>query len=264
MFDGDLPQAKQERKQDKPDIESLCMLPPWPGWPCGALLAMGSGSRSTRYRAVLMPLDEEGRLPGTSIQLDLESLYAPLQNHFDDLNIEGAFVAGNEFHLLQRGNKRAANSARISYFWPALAAWLTGEHKQAPAAASIQEFKLGEIAGVPFGITDAAALRAGSWVFSAVAENTDDSYSDGACLGSMIGIVDAHGTLKHQYRLLGDPKVEGVAVVNTQGNQLQLWLVTDADDRKIASRLLRVILPLAQDLPGDKDSDVDVPGTAPC
>jgi hypothetical protein len=246
MFEGDLPEDKKQRKQIKPDIESLSLLPPLAAWPHGALLAMGSGSRPSRCQAVLMPFETPAKLLTRHITLDLESLYAPLQSHFDDLNIEGAFVTDGNFHLLQRGNKRATN-ARITYSWPAIAAWLMGEHSQAPAALSIQDFKLGEIAGVPFGITDAAALHAGSWVFCAVAENTPDSYHDGACLGSIIGIVDAQGTLTQQYRLQGDPKVEGIAVLGREGRQLELWLVTDADDPQIAARLLRVILPLSQE-----------------
>ncbi len=244
MFDGDLPEDKKQRKKAKPDIESLSMLPSLPAYPHGALLALGSGSRPTRNQAVLMPFDAAGNLLDANIKLDLEKLYAPLQIHFDDLNIEGAFVTGGEFHLLQRGNKGAARSARITYSWPAMARWLTTAHSEPPVAASINNFDLGKIDGVPLGITDAAALRAGSWVFCAVAENTDDSYHDGACMASIIGLVNAHGVLERQYRLQGDPKVEGIAVVDTEGNKLQVLLVTDADDPKIASQLLRVIMPL--------------------
>jgi hypothetical protein len=243
IFEGDLPENKKQRKKVKPDIESLSMLPPFPPYPYGALLAMGSGSRPTRYQAVLMPFDAEGNLLDDKIKLDLESLYAPLQVHFDDLNIEGAFVTGGEFHLLQRGNKSGGHSARITYSWQAIAEWLIRAHSEPPAATSIDNFDLGKIDGVPLSITDAAALHAGSWVFCAVAENTEDSYHDGACMGSMIGVVNAKGKLEQQFRLQGNPKVEGIAVVDTEGSQLQLLLVTDADDPKIASQLLRVVLP---------------------
>ena len=130
-----------------------------------------------------------------------------------------------------------------SRIWP----WLTGQGTLPPVAASVNDFDLGSVDGVPFSITDAAALQAGSWVFCAVAENTDDSYHDGACMASIVGTVDSQGRIARQYRLQGNPKVEGIAVVNADlltGSGLQLLLVTDADDPKIASQLLRVSLPL--------------------
>lgn len=246
MFQGDLPEDKRLRKKLKPDLESLSMLPSLPAYSQGALLAMGSGSKPTRRQAVLMPFDETGKLLTSKIQLDLQELYAPLQEHFDDLNIEGAFVTGGDFHLLQRGNKGSALSARITYPWPAMAAWLTGVQRHVPAVAGISSFDLGNVEGVPLAITDAAALQAGAWLFCAVAENTDDSYRDGACVASMIGIMNADGTLEQQYRLQGNPKVEGIAVSAMEESKLQVLLVTDADDPKIASQLLRVILPLPQ------------------
>jgi hypothetical protein len=247
LFPGDLPEDKKQRKKAKPDLESLSLLPPLPAHPHGALLAMGSGSKAMRFQAVLMPFDKDGELLSEKIQLDLQALYEPLHAHFGDLNIEGAFVTGGEFHLLQRGNKSKAQSARISYPWPAMAAWLTQRAIQPPAAANIHDVVLGSVEGVPFSITDAAALQAGSWVFCAVAENTEDSYYDGPCLASIIGIVNADGALAHQYRLQGNPKVEGIAVVKTDAGtdaDIGLLLVTDADDPKIASQLLRVVLSL--------------------
>ena len=247
LFAGDLPRDKGKRKKAKPDLESLSLLPPLPEYPYGALLAIGSGSRVTRCQAVLLPLDLTGALRGSNVRLELEALYEPLDAGFDGLNIEGAFVTGGQFHLLQRGNKSKTTSARITYPWPAMAAWLTGQVPQPPTATSIQELDLGCVEGVPLSITDAAALPAGSWVFCAVAEKTDNSYHDGACLASIIGIVNSHGELMQKYRLQGAPKVEGIAVVSKHegvGGNLQLLLVTDADDPNIASQLLRVLLPL--------------------
>jgi hypothetical protein len=247
LFTGDLPEDKKQRKKAKPDLESLSLLPPLAEYPHGALLALGSGSKPTRYQGVLIPFDKAGELLNDKIQLDLNVLYEPLQKQFGDLNIEGTFVTGGEFHLLQRGNKSKANSARISYPWPAMAAWLTRQELRPPAAMRSHNFALGSVGGVPLSITDAAALQEGWWIFCAVAENTDDSYHDGACMASIVGTVRPDGQLAHQYRLQGDPKVEGIAVVNQDeplGGGLQLLLVTDADDPKIASQLLRVVLQL--------------------
>ena len=254
LFAGDLPEDKVQRKKLKPDLEVLVLLPPVAEYPHGALLAMGSGSLAPRCQAVLISLDAAGEPAGAAkIPLDLQALYEPLRSHFDDLNIEGAFVMEGEFHLLQRGNNGTPASARISYPWPPLARWLTGQAALPPPASSIRVFELGSVQGVPLSISDAAALHAGSWVFCAVAENTSDSYHDGACLASTVGLINARGELVQQYRLQGAPKVEGIAVITTNdqgsdeaGNALELLLVTDADDPDIAAQLLRVIYPLPE------------------
>ena len=39
LFDGVLPDGKTERKALKPDLEALCLTPPLPGAPHGALMA---------------------------------------------------------------------------------------------------------------------------------------------------------------------------------------------------------------------------------
>ncbi len=89
------------------------------------------------------------------------------------------------------------------------------------------------------GLTDAAALPGGAWVFCAVAENTDDSYFDGACAGSAVGVVGPDGVLRQMRGLHGAPKVEGISVL-VRGDHLVLGLVTDADDPSVPSQLLQV------------------------
>src|SRR5262245_3621265 len=48
LLDGELPAAKAERKKQKPDFESLTLLPASAEYPYGAILALGSGSRPNR------------------------------------------------------------------------------------------------------------------------------------------------------------------------------------------------------------------------
>src|SRR4051794_14149518 len=43
---GRLPGDPAERKRMKPDLEALALMPPDPGHPAGALVALGSGSTS--------------------------------------------------------------------------------------------------------------------------------------------------------------------------------------------------------------------------
>lgn len=246
LFEGNLPKDKGKRKKAKPDLETLAVLPSLPGCPYGALLALGSGSKPTRQNGVLVALDAHGALTQRVARIDLTNFYAALRKRFPDLNIEGAFASSGELRLLQRGNKGDSRNACIGYDWNQVSPWLAGKTEMTPAPKVVNEIALGEVDGVPLGLTDAAPLADGSWLFSAVAENTANSFLDGACNGSAVGVVRADGTLHALWRLAGAPKVEGVAVsppADTTGEGMMISLVTDADDPAVASQLLRVRLP---------------------
>ncbi|MEY4640096.1 MAG: hypothetical protein RLZZ227_90, partial [Pseudomonadota bacterium] len=211
-------------------------------YPHGALLALGSGSRPSRCHGRLLALDAGGALQGQMLELDLSALYTPLQDQFSDLNIEGAFVGDGELHLLQRGNK-GGPSARISFAWQAFKDWLLDDTARPPATTRIQYLEPGIVDGVPLAPTDATALADGIWIFCTVAENTNNSYADGACMASAICIVDRNGHITQIEYLQGNPKVEGIALepgCNGKSPELRLLLVTDADDPSVASHLLRV------------------------
>lgn len=238
ILPGDLPAEPKARKKHKPDLEALALLPASPAHPSGALLALGSGSKPNRQRGVVIALNATGRPDGAAQVVDLSALYTPLRTEFADLNIEGAFIANDCLHLLQRGNKGDARNACISYPLAALLGWLAGTRTEPPAALRTTQFDLGIVDGVPLGFTDGAALPNGEgWLFSAVAENTDDSYADGECVASAIGWVGADGVLQRMSPLEGAPKVEGIALAGDR-----LLMVTDADDPACASRLLAVAL----------------------
>lgn len=235
---GDLPDDKDKRKKRKPDFEALALLPAMAGHPHGALLAVGSGSRPNRQQALMLPLDAEGGLPGATRAIDLAGLYQPLAENFPKLNIEGAFVAGERFCLLQRGNKGDARNACVEYPLHAMLSWLAGNKSSPPEASRILYLELGDVDGIPLGFTDGAALPGGGWIFSAVAEDTRDSYTDGRCGGSAIGWVSADGKLQRMQAVSDAPKIEGIALA---GNK-QLLMVTDSDDPARASQLLAVAL----------------------
>ncbi len=241
LFEGKLPKDKLKRKKEKPDLETLALLPAFAGCPVGALLALGSGSRASRETGVLISLDADGWVTERIAHIDLTELYAPLRNRFADLNIEGAFIGSGELRLLQRGNKGNAASACISFDWNHVAAWLAGQRKQAPVAKNVQVIDLGAVDGVPLSLTDGAPLAGGAWAFCAVAENTDDSFADGPCAASAVGVVDASGQVLVIKQLQGAPKVEGLAVLQS-AEDLVISLVTDADDPSVPSSLLRVRL----------------------
>ena len=101
---------------------------------------------------------------------------------------------------------------------------------------AIQCVDLGGTGGIPFTFTDAAALPNGDMVFTAVAEDTEDSYNDGPCAGAAIGILESDGHLRHLLRLDPIQKIEGVDA-RLDGNVIRLLLVTDADDPNVPASL---------------------------
>lgn len=247
LFDGDLPHDKGARKQAKPDLETLAQLPPLPGCPSGALLALGSGSTPQRETGVLVALDAQGAPRGRVATVNLSPLYGPLRQRFADLNIESAFVLGGELLLLQRGNQGKAHSACIRFDWNAMAPWLLGLQPKPPLAHSVQAMALGEVEGVPLSLTDGTALDGGAWAFSAVAESTDNSYHDGACVGAAIGIVAPDGRVHTLQLLAGAPKVEGLCaqrMLAQPGNTWLFTLVTDPDDPHTPAQMLQTQLAL--------------------
>lgn len=243
LLPGELPQAPKQLKKAKPDLESLLLLPASRSAPHGALLCLGSGGKANRRRALSLPLTAGGTVQSADVtHYDLGGLYEPLLQKFDDLNIEGAFISDSGLHLLQRGNKgEQTQSACLRYDTGDFLAWLYGERRHVPELQHTVTLDFGRINGVPLCPTDAAALPDSGWVATLVAEDTDNSYSDGCCVGSAIAFMDADNQLSALYRLQGNPKVEGVAL--QPGTPLTLLLVTDADDPTCPSQLLRLNLP---------------------
>lgn len=243
LFPGDLPIAKPERKRQKPDLEAIVFVPTFEGFSYGALLALGSASRPNRGRGILLGLDPQGGISGSPEQIDMTPMLGPLHQTFADLNIEGAAVVGDELLLFHRGNKKHIKNAIIHYpLLPVIEA-LRGSDAAVFAPSAITRVDLGMIGGVPLCFTDAAALPNGDVVFCAVAEDTDDAYLDGHCLGAAIGIVDKNGRLLALHQLEQPYKVEGISV-RAVNETLDLLLVTDADDPATPAKLLSASIPL--------------------
>ncbi len=235
---GDLPRDKRERKRLKPDLEALAYWPADAHYPTGALLALGSGSRPNRQIAFVLALGADG-LPWREARvIDITALYQPLRAEFADLNIEGAFCIDGNLRLLQRANKGDARNASIDFPQAQALAWIAGQRDEPPVATRISWHSLGQVDGVPLGLTDGTSLPGGGWLFSAVAEDTGDSYIDGACAGSAIGWVGQDGKLQRLEAIAGAPKVEGIAL----SGDGRLLMVTDSDNADIASALLSIEL----------------------
>ena len=237
LFPGELPAQPSERKRRKPDLEALILLPPFAGYRDGALLALGSGSKPNRRVGAMLGLDAEGRVMDTPQPLDLSPWLAPLERRFASLNIEGAVVFGDELCLLQRGNRKSRQNALIRYrLQPLLDALAVGNSIPELVPLALHAVDLGAVDDVPLCFTDAAALPTGELVFSAVAEDTADSYHDGPCSAAAIGIMNGEGELRCLQSMDRAQKVEGVHA-SVDGDLVRLLLVTDADDPSVAAGL---------------------------
>lgn len=220
LLPGELPADTKLRKRLKPDFEALLLLPD------ERLLALGSGSTERRYRGCLVEAD--------SVRvIDLSPLYQVLAGHFQELNIEGAVFYRGQLLLAQRGNGRGRENALGLLDLPQVLRDLEQGQLSATALLRIVPLQLPELDGVTLSLTDLGVAPSGALYFSATAEATDSSYLDGACIGSVLGRLDAQLAIAELIRLTPVVKIEGLAF-QADGRAL---LVADADDPTIASPL---------------------------
>ncbi len=224
---GNLPAGKAGRKRRKPDFETLCWLP-GAAQQGAALVGLGSCSRPSRRRGVVVPLGMRGAPDEDRVRtFDLEPLCAALDFDLDALNIEGCFCIGDRVTLLQRGGRGSDNLA-LHYRLRDFLAVVDGRAgRTAPRAKAA--YRLGRIDGVALGFTDGAALADGRWVFTCVAEDGSDAYADGGCASAAVGVVGADGRLQSLRRLAEPLKVEGIDARLRAGG-IDVVMVSDADD----------------------------------
>lgn len=224
--DRDLPRDHAARKRRKPDFEALALLP------TGDLLALGSGSTASRARGALVA----PRAEAVARPVDLAPLYARLARDIPDLNVEGAAVSEDALWLLQRGNGAAGFNACIELD---LARVLSAVERGAPLEASmlrsVTHVTLGTLDDVPLSFTDAVSLPGGALLFCAAAEATTDTYADGPCAGSIVGVLEGNRVVE-SLRVHPTHKIEGIAL---DALSRTLWLVADPDDRRLPAALLR-------------------------
>jgi hypothetical protein len=245
-----LPKDPKQRKKQKPDYETLFLLPSNSGTD-SKLIALGSGSSPKRNHGTLVNLDTTGGWIGSPLAFDLLPIYSELKRELGDLNIEGGFVAQHanlgQTQLVLINRAVAGKSANAAVYFPisVLHDAINGEYKMTKPL-DICEFDIGELDGIGLGFTDATPLEDGGWLFSAAAEDRSDSYNDGICTGSVIGQVSPNNKLSVVKRLDKKIKVEGLAVQpkstnsrTTKRNEiLNICMVTDADDPALVSQML--------------------------
>lgn len=228
-FAGELPQDVEARKAEKPDVEVLTLLPPLHGFKHPTLLALGSGSKKNRHRGALISLTDTGDIAQPAMIIELENFYDFLKEEIGKLNIEGAAVAQDHILLFQRGNKKNNLNASIRIELDDFYDVLLKPHKKHRPHLHITPYELGHIDQIPLCFTDATALGNGDIVFTASAENTSDSYLDGTCMGSSIGVINRTGDLVLLEPVDRTVKLEGIEASEVRDN-IELLLVTDADD----------------------------------
>jgi hypothetical protein len=143
--------------------------------------------------------------------------------------------------LFQRGNRLHPANAIIRYPFSAVREAFASGRMGAADPLGIHRVDLGDVDGIPYSFTDAAALPDGRTLFTAVAEDTNDSYNDGPCVGAGIGLLDKDGTLRWLRPLDRPHKVEGIDA-RIDGGVIRLLLVTDADDPDRAASLFSATL----------------------
>jgi hypothetical protein len=237
LFDDHLPLDHEQRKAVKPDLEVLALIPAAKKYPYGALLALGSGSKETRRQGVIIAFDQNGELDEVDI-IDLSLLYGELKKELGKINIEGAVIVDKDIILFQRGNKKNKLNATIRFSLKQFYSYVFADNDKhtEKLKAVITPYDLGNIQDVLLCFTDATQLPNGSIVFTAAAENTSDSYLDGTCMGSVIGIIDSQGKLHSIKPIDKTIKLEGVAAQVIE-DKVILLLVSDADDATIPAQL---------------------------
>lgn len=243
LFPGDLSLVYEERKAEKPDLEVLTLIPASTQHPHGALLALSSGSKKLRTKGAVISFNHHNELQDDIEIVDLSFLYQELKNKIGKLNIEGAVIVGEDIILFQRGNKKNNVNASIRFPIKQFFNYIYhADHKSKHALdINITHYELGHIDNVPLCFTDATVLPNGDLVFTATAENTSDTYLDGACMGSAIGIIKANGELYNIETLDKIIKAEGVEA-QIIDDQVHLLLVTDADNPTVPAQLYSAVI----------------------
>jgi hypothetical protein len=228
LLEGALPEQPAQRKAAKPDFEALVALPD------GALLALGSGSTTARQRAVYLHV-QSPKLPPRVI--DLSRLYERLRKELPELNIEGGALVDDELLLASRGNGPRRDNALIHLDWSSVEhALIRSGTVPAEALLRIDAIRLGELAGQPLSVTDIAAA-ADRLLFSAAAEASPNTYDDGLCVGSVLGMLSRAGEVLDVVGVSPVVKVEGIWATPAEA-EFDLLLVADPDDRQARAPLM--------------------------
>jgi len=230
LFSGTPPLDPVERKRIKKDLESLIDLGK------GRLVAFPSGSKGRRCAGSLISLEARGRFKSAR-EIDFAPLLEILEGSISGLNIEGGYVSRKRLVLLQRGNGRAGFNAVVKVRLKGFLRGLKGHWRASLLKVRVKKVPLGAWGKVALAFTD-GFHHEGTAYFSAAAEAGKDSYRDGRVSGSVVGALVKGKKPVILARLRGE-KIEGLALKSVKDDMLEICAVTDADDPRKCSRLLR-------------------------
>lgn len=227
---GVLPDDHVQRKASKPDFEALIVLPD------SSLLVLGSGSTAHRTQGAWVRFD--GAQPLVN-PIDLSALFSTLSATLPELNIEGAAVLHDALFLSSRGNGARRENALIKLDLARVLEGLTRDRALTGAGlVDVVGVTLPELDGTALSLTDLTTVDE-RILFAAAAEASSNTFDDGACEGSALGILTPAGTVECIRRVEPLLKLEGVCAQSIEGGH-RLWLVADADDRAVQAPLLQV------------------------
>ncbi len=234
-----LPSDAPDRKAAKPDFEVLLALSPSDRYGQAGLLALGSGSTARRERAVGLKLGADGEIVSASAPIDVAALYHAMRTVAGEINLEAGGVTRGQMLLISRAHRQWPANHLFRFRAAELLQWLDEPGRPAPSFR-LDVLVLPKLRNVVAGITDAVALPSGAWLLSAVAEATNDSYHDGACVGAALAVISNAGELQSWWPLAEPLKVEGICL---HGSRRDLLLVNDPDDAAIPAGLYAARLP---------------------
>ena len=236
VFAGELPLEKRPRKEVKPDLEALLRVVHPVHASNGALILVPSGSQTHRTRGAIIDLDSTGAIAGPPRELNFAGVMECLP--FDPPNIEAAFLHRGMFCLLNRGNQKYQPNALVTFELDEILENLLGGKKL--SGQRVHPIEIGHHEKIPFTCTD-ASVAGDDIIFTAAAEDTDDSYEDGATAAAGIGILRADGSVAAFSTVSPAHKLEGISA-RPVGDKIHCLLVNDEDDPAIPSSLLECMM----------------------
>lgn len=241
LLEGNLPHDQSQRKEGKPDLESLSPLAPFGRFDHGGLVTVGSGSSDRRVHGAFAAFAGDGSIDEVVV-LDARPLLDALHERIPGLNLEGTAVTGDVLRVLQRGNEDGSFNAHIDLDLRVLQDQISrGGLLTEELIVDVRKHDLGQMRGVRLCFSDADTLSDQRIVFSASAE-PDAGDADGGSLGSAVGLMSADGDVVELEPVDIQVKVEGLAVVQ-DGGSTEACMVTDEDDPNIPTDLWRLVLP---------------------
>lgn len=214
--------AYKERKQIKPDFESLSLLPIEGKTYVHILPSFSTFHR--RFGVLLEVSDSEDVFSeeawGESLDLDLTVLYNYLNEQVEDLNIEGHFFRDKDMYLLSRGNLRTPNKLIcVSGYKNTLGNFLQNPSKINLSINTrdiqISEVSLGEYQGNQLQWTESCSKNENEFYFLATVEKVLNATDDGEVVASFLGEFDVVSMkVSSVQKLIAGEKLEGLSYNN--------------------------------------------------